>query len=94
MIYLCLIFIPPVYFLTRKKWGGFILNSILYCLAILCILSLIGMVIAPLFWLLAVGHAGFTYRKEMMHVHADLLATKMAEKMRAPIQPPMPANRV
>ncbi len=84
MIYLCIIFIPPVYFLTRKKWGGFVLNSILYGLACLCVLSMVGAMIAPLFWILAVGHASFSYRKEAMATHADLIATKMAEKMKNP----------
>lgn len=82
MIYLALIFISPVYFISRKKWGGFFLNSFLYGIACLCILSIVGAVIAPLFWVLAVGHAGFTYRKELMEHHADLVATKMAEKMK------------
>jgi hypothetical protein len=82
-MYLAIIFVPPVYFIARKKWGGFILNSILYGIACLCVLSLIGIWIAPLFWILSVGHAGFNYRKEMMSVHADMIATKMAEKMKA-----------
>jgi hypothetical protein len=81
MIYLCLIFIPPVYFLTRKKWGGFVLNSILYGIALLLVLTIIGIMVAPLFWLLSVGHASFTYRREMAANYADMLATKMAEKM-------------
>jgi hypothetical protein len=81
MIYLCLIFIPPVYFLTRKKWGGFVLNSILYGLAVLCVLTIVGIMVAPVFWLLSVGHASFTYRREMAARHAEMLATKMAEKM-------------
>lgn len=82
MIYLAIIFISPLYFLVRKKWGGFILNSILYGIACLCILSMIGFWIAPFFWILSVGHASFTYRKEAAERHADLVATKMAEKLR------------
>lgn len=82
MTYLCLIFIPPVYFLTRKKYGGFILNSLIYGIACLCVLSIVGIPIAPLFWIFAVGHASFAYRREMMHQHVELIATKMAEKMR------------
>ncbi len=31
--------------------------------------------------------AGFTYRKEMMVQHADLIATKMAEKMQVNQKP-------
>jgi len=81
MTYLCIIFIPPVYFITRKKWGGFILNSILYGIACLCVLSMVGIIAAPIFWMVAVGHASFTYRREQLERHADLLATKMAEKM-------------
>jgi len=42
---------------------------------------MIGVWIAPFFWILAVGHAGFAYRREMIESHANLIATKMAEKM-------------
>jgi len=87
MMYLCIIFIPPVYFIARKKWPGFILNSILYGIACICVLTIVGIMVAPLFWALAVGHAIFTYRKELISVHADLIATKMAEKMQNQ-QPP------
>jgi hypothetical protein len=82
MTYLCIIFVPPLYFLTRRKWGGFFLNAILYGIACLCVLSCAGIVIAPFFWLLAVGHASFAHRKELMARHAELIATKMAEKMK------------
>lgn len=82
MMYLCLIFVSPLYFVSRRRWGGFFLNSILYGLACLCVLSMIGIMIAPLFWALAVGHAGFTYRKELLDQHADRVAEKMAEKTR------------
>lgn len=82
MMYLCIIFIPPVYFIARKKWPGFILNSILYGMACLCVLTIVGIWVAPIFWILSVGHASFSYRKEMMAVHADMIATKMADKLK------------
>lgn len=82
MTYLLILFIPPLYFLSRKKGGAFILNSIFYGIACLCVLSIAGIVIAPFFWILAVGHASFHYRREAMTQHAELIATKMAEKMR------------
>lgn len=82
-MYLCILFVPPLYFLSRKKWGGFVLNSILYGIACLCVLSIAGILAAPFFWILAVGHAGFSYRKELMAVHADLIASKMAEKLKS-----------
>ena len=87
MMFLCILFTPPLYFIARKKWGGFILNSILYGIALLCVLSLIGIWIAPVFWILAVCHASFTYRHEMVVKHAELIATKMAEKMQQNKQP-------
>ena len=87
MTYLCIIFVSPLYFLVRKKWGGFVLNSILYGIACLCILTIVGIVAAPIFWTLAVGHAGFAYRKEAMEEHATLIATKMAEQMRQTSKP-------
>jgi|GEM_PF-2893445 len=82
MTYLCILFLPPVYFIARKKWGGFVLNAILYGLACLLLISIVGAVAAPVFWLLAVGHASFSYRKEMLERHADQVASKMAEKLK------------
>lgn len=81
MTYLCILFLPPLYFLTRKKWGGFCLNAVLYGLAWLCVITIVGIVIAPVFWLLSVGHAGFACRRELAAEHADLVATKLAQKM-------------
>lgn len=80
MMYFVIIFISPLYFLLRKKWGGFILNSILYLLAIATIF-LFG--IGIVFWCLAVGHAFWHLRKEAMVEQAELIAKKMAEQNKA-----------
>jgi hypothetical protein len=87
MMFLCVLFLPPVYFMVRGKWGGFILNAIFYGIAWICVFSIIGIVAAPIFWLLAVGHAGWHLRHERMMEHAEVLATKMAEKLRADQKP-------
>jgi len=76
MMYLIIIFISPLYFLIRKKWGAFILNSILYLLACATLLFGIGFI----FWILAVGHAGWHLRKEGMVEQAELIAKKMVEQ--------------
>jgi hypothetical protein len=81
MMYLCIIFISPVYFISRKNWGGLALNGALYFIACCCLITIVLIPLAILFWTLSVGHAGFTYRKELMAVHADMIATKMAEKL-------------
>lgn len=79
MMYLAVIFISPLYFLIRKKWGGFILNSILYLLAVFTIFFGVGLI----FWALAVGHAGWYLRKEGMVEQAELIAKKMVEANKA-----------
>jgi hypothetical protein len=82
MTFLCIFFISPLYFLSRKKWGGFIINSFFYGIACVLVLTMALIFVAPFFWLIAVAHAGWYNRNERTVAHADLLATKMAEKMR------------
>ena len=82
MTYLCILFVSPVYFMMRSQWGPFVLNAILYGMACLFLLSFFGAMFAPFFWMLAVGHAGWHLRKELMVEHAELIATKLAEKLR------------
>lgn len=81
MMYLTVILIPPVYFLMRKRGGAFVLNSILYGFACLFLITFIFAGVAPVFWMLAVGHAGWHLRKEMISEHAEMIATKMADKL-------------
>ncbi len=89
MMYLCVIFASPLYFVTRQKWGGFILNACLYGMAWLCLITILGAWIAPLFWVLGVGHASWHLRTEIMHQHAELIATKMAEQFKRPGPAPL-----
>ena len=79
MMYLIVIFVSPVYFLIRKKWGAFVLNAILYLLALFTVF-IFG--IGIIFWLLAVGHAGWHLRKELMKEHAQMIATELVAKMK------------
>lgn len=81
-MYLIVIFISPLYFLIRQKWFGFVINLILYTLAVISLVTIIFFWVGIIFWGLAVGHAGWAIRQEMMEKHADLVATKMAEKMK------------
>ncbi len=79
MMYLVILFASPIYFIVRKKWGAFVLNSILYFLALATILFF-G--IGVFFWLLAVGHAGWHLRTELMQEQARMMAQEMAKEMR------------
>lgn len=75
MMYLTVIFVSPLYFLIRKKWGGFVLNLILYTLAPI---TIVFFGLGFLFWALAVGHAGWHLKKEAMVEQAELIAQKMS----------------
>jgi hypothetical protein len=89
MMYLCAVFISPLYFILRGRWVSFIINSIFYGIACVLALSIVGLPIAPFFWIVAAAHAGYSLRKEMMVEQATLIAEKMAERM-VRSQPPQP----
>ncbi len=86
MIYLVALFISPLYFAIKGKWGGFILNSIFYGIALLLLVTVIGAFLAPIPWFIAVVHAMWALRKQLMEEQATAIATKMAAVMRE--QPP------
>lgn len=79
MMYLIILFIPPLYLATRRKWGALTLNIILYLVALATVM-LFG--IGVFFWALAVGHAGWHYRGELMERQAERIAKKVAGQMR------------
>ncbi len=88
MAFLCILFMSPLYFLLRKRWGAFLINAAFYGLACLLVITIFAIMFAPIPWLIAVCHASFYHRREMMAEHAEMLATKMAEKMRQNEKPP------
>lgn len=79
MTYLAAIFISPLYFAVRGKWGGFAINLVLYVAAWF---TLVIFGLGILFWALGVGHAFWELRKEMIAEHADVTARRLAEEMR------------
>jgi hypothetical protein len=90
MMFFCVLFLPPLYFLIRGKWLPFAINCCFYGTAWLCVfLFFIGLIFfAPVFWGIAVAHASWYLRLELMSKHADMIASKMAEKMRENQLPP------
>ena len=81
MIYLVAIFIPPLYFLIKKRWLGFIISSCLFVLALLLAVTVVLIPVSVILWILCSIVAVWNLRKAVMHEHAEVLATKMAEKM-------------
>ena len=80
MMFLVIFFISPLYFLIRKKWWGFILNSIIYGIAVVFLVTVIFFWVGIFFWMLGVGHAGWVLRYELMEKQAELIAEKFADK--------------
>ena len=94
MIYLVAIFIPPLYFLIKKKWLALLGSMVAFFFAVIFAIMMILLPISFILWGICSVVAVWDLRKRVMHEHADVLATKMAEKMRQPqtVPPPMPGN--
>jgi len=83
MIYLVAIFIPPLYFLLKKKWLAFIGSMIAFFFAfIFAVMFLIPVTL--ILWALCSVVAVWDLRKRVMHENAEVLATEIAEKMHQP----------
>ena len=94
MIYLVAIFIPPLYFLIKKKWLALIGSLVAFFFAVIFAIMMILIPLSLILWALCSFFAVWDLRKRMVHEQADILATKMAEKMReAQTTPPvLPKN--
>jgi len=79
-MYLLAVFCSPAYFGIRGKWGSFIVNSVLYLLALATVM-VFG--IGIFFWLLGVGHALWdlsrTMREQAMRRQAQLIAESLKQ---------------
>ena len=82
MIYLVAIFIPPLYFLIKKKWLAFIGSMVAFFFAVIFAIMMILLPISFILWGICSVVAVRDLRKRSMHESAEVLATKMAEKMR------------
>lgn len=77
-LYLIAFFLPPLYFLLRRKWLGFVINLVMFLIAIpLFFVFGLGIV----FWMIAVVHAMWHVRRELVDEHATAIAQRMAEAM-------------
>ena len=94
MIYLVAIFIPPLYFLIKERWLGFIVSSFLLVLSVLLAMTWILIPVSLILWALCSVVAVWDLRKRLVHENAEILATKMAEKMReAQTAPPVVSKK-
>ena len=82
MIYLVAVFLPPLYFLIKKRWAAFIGTSFLLVLSLFLAMTVVLLPVSLILWALCAVVAIWDLRKRLVNENAEVLATKMAEKMR------------
>lgn len=80
-MYLVAVFIPPLYFMMKKKWLASIVTSLLLVLSLFLTCTFVFIPVALLLWGLSAVVAVWDVRKALMHEHATLIAEKLAAKM-------------
>lgn len=94
MIVLAILF-PPLYFLVRKRWGMFILTGAMFFIGCCLALTIALLPVSIILWIIAMIPAALDNRRteidRRMVKHADLVASKMAEKFpQSKTPPPLP----
>lgn len=87
MMYLVAVFVPPLYFLIKKKWLAFIVTTFLFFLSLMFFIMVVLAPIGLILWGASAVCAVWDLRKVLMHEHATIIAEKIAEAMRQQ-QPP------
>ena len=82
MIYLTAIFVPPLYFLIKRKWLALFASLVAFFFAVTFAIMIALLPLSFILWGICSVVAVWDLRKRVAHENAELLATKMAEKMR------------
>lgn len=82
MIYLVAIFVPPLYFLIKKRWLALIGSLVAFFFAVIFAIMMILLPLSFILWGVCSIVAVWDLRRRVACEHADFLATQMAEKMR------------
>ncbi len=89
------ILLPPLYFLLNQKLGMCVLTSAMFILAFFLACTIVMIPGALILWVIAMIAALRHHRRKEMNQnmvkHADLIATKMSEKLQ-PTQTPPPIS--
>lgn len=78
MSYLLAIFLPPIYLLTRKRYLAATFGLILFLLSIAMYVTIFLFWVGIIFYLIALMHACWHLRKQVVEESASVLADKMA----------------
>jgi len=81
MILLAILF-PPAYLLLSRKLAMGLLTGAMFLFSIVCAFTVALLPVSLVLWLVSALPALWHYRRRDREVHAEMLAAKMAEKMR------------
>ena len=87
MIYLIAIFVPPLYFLIKRRWLAFILSTFLFILSPFLLMTGILAPVALFFWFACAICALWHLRQQVTRENARILAEEMAAKMAEVMRP-------
>ncbi len=87
MIYLTAIFVPPLYFLIKKRWVACLIHSVLYLVALVYTMTIILAIVGIPLWFISATCAVWDLRKQLMEEQATVMARKMAAVIREPGSP-------
>lgn len=76
------ILLPPLYFMLNKKTGMFLVTGAMFVVSCFLAITVVMIPGALVLWFIAAFAAIRHNRRKEAAAHADMLATKMAEKMR------------
>ena len=80
------ILLPPLYFLTQKKYGMFVLTGGMFLLGILMMMTIALIPVALVLWAIAMIPACWHYRREAVTKILDAHARKVGVEVAANLQ--------
>ena len=88
MHYLIAVFIPPVYFLMKKRWLPAIVTSVLCFVSFFMFMTVVMAPIGFILWFGSSIVAVWDLRKQLMREHARMIAEEIAGTQRRCERPP------
>lgn len=81
MIYLIALFIPPLYFLIKKRWFALIGSLVAFFFAVIFAIMMVLLPVSFILWGICSVVALWDLRRRVAHDNAEVLASKIADKM-------------
>lgn len=80
-MWLLAFFCSPIYFACRGKWAACFINGFFYLIAMVLLISVVGAIFAPVFWMFCVAHAMWDMRAVITEQAIQRQAEALAQKL-------------